>query len=58
MKVRTKDLMKKRHWLQNVDQKYRKANVSSSSLFRMFSVYWGGTQVNPAEGKPSINMNQ
>lgn len=58
MKVRHKDLMKKSHWLQNIDQTYRKTNVSSSSLFRMVGVYWGDTQVKSAESKRSINRNQ
>ena len=58
MKVRHKDLIKKRHLLQNVDQTYRKTNVSSSSLSRMFGVYWGDTQVKPTESERSINRNQ
>ena len=58
MKVRQNDLMKNTHLLQNVDRKYRKTNLSSSSLLRMFSVYWGSTQVKPTGGKRSIGMNQ
>ena len=58
MKVRQNNLMKNKHLLQNVDQKYRKTNLSSSSLLRMFSVYWGSTQVKLTGGKRSIDMNQ
>jgi hypothetical protein len=58
VKVRQNDLIKNKNLLQNVNQKYRKTNLSSSSLLRMFSVYWGSTQVKLAEGKRSIDINQ
>jgi len=51
VKVRQNDLIKNKNLLQNVNQKYRKTNLSSSSLLRMFSVYWGSTQVKLTEGK-------
>ena len=58
MNVRQNDFMKNKHRLQNVNQKYRKTNLSSSSLLRMFSVYWGSTQAKLTGGKRSIDMNQ
>ena len=58
MKVRQNDLIKNKNLLQNVNQKYRKTNLSSSSLLRMFSVYWGSTQVKLTEGNRSIDINQ
>ena len=58
MKVRQNDLIKNKNLLQNVNQKYRKTNLISSSLFRMFYVYWGSTLVKLAEGKRSIDINQ
>ena len=58
MKVRQNDLIKNKNLLQNVNQKYRKTNLSSSSLLRMFNVYWGSTQVKLTEGKRSIDINQ
>ncbi len=58
MKVRQNDLIKNKNLLQNVNQKYRKTNLSSSSLLRMFGVYWGSTQVKLTEGKRSIDINQ
>jgi hypothetical protein len=56
--VRQNDFMKNKHRLQNVNRKYRKTNLSSSSLLRMFSVYWGSTQVKLTGGKRPTNMNQ
>ena len=58
MKVRQNDLIKNKNLLQNLNQKYRKTNLSSSSLLRMFSVYCGSTQVKLTEGKRSIDINQ
>ena len=58
MKVRQNDLIKNKNLLQNVNQKYRKTNLSSSSLLRMFNVYWGSTQVKLTECKRSIDINQ
>jgi len=58
VKVRQNDLIKNKNLLQNVNQKDRKTNLSSSSLLRMFSVYWGSTQVKLTEGKRSIDINQ
>jgi len=58
VKVRQNDLIKNKNLLQNVNQKYRKTNLSSSSLLRMFSVYWGSTQVKLTEGKRLIDINR
>ena len=58
MNVKQNDLMNRRRLLQNVDRKYRKTNLSGSSLLRMFSVYWGSTQVKPTGSKRSIDMNR
>ncbi len=60
MKVRQNDLIRNKNLLHSVNQKYRKTNLSSSSLLRMFSVYWGSgsTQLTLAEGKRSIDINK
>ncbi len=58
MKVRQNDLIKNKQLLHDIDQKYKKANFSSSSLLRMFSIYWGSTPVKLTENKRSTGINQ
>lgn len=58
MKGRHINLVKKKNLSRNLKQKDKKLDISSSSLLRMFSVYWSGTPVKLAEGKRLVDIKQ